>query len=404
MLLYSLYRLISSATYFYAPKKIIFELNSSLKLSNELQLLGVGKDSRVLMVIDPAIKSLDQTVKVLKSLNESGFIIDIYSDIEYEPTIECAKRAAEYVRKGDFKAIVGIGGGSTLDVAKIATVAKDNPDKDIEEFIGMDKVTKRPTPLIAIPTTAGTGSEVSRYTVFTKGVGKVGINGVHIIPDIAIVDPVLTFTMPPKVTAGTGLDALSHAIEAMISIDATLLSDALALQSVELVFKYLRRAYYKGSDVEARYFLSVAATTAGIPLNISRVLLGHSMSQTFGPMQKIHHGAGCGMVLPYVMEFYLSAVPEKLAAIAKAAGVDISGLSVWEAAKASIKATWELVKDLDVPLSLKEVGISKADLETLAERTIKEWPRPNSPIELTKERVLKVYEEMYEGKLMRVNI
>ncbi|MEM2635204.1 MAG: iron-containing alcohol dehydrogenase, partial [Nitrososphaerales archaeon] len=206
MLLYSLYRLISSATYFYAPKKIIFELNSSLKLSNELQLLGVGKDSRVLMVIDPAIKSLDQTVKVLKSLNESGFIIDIYSDIEYEPTIECAKRAAEYVRKGDFKAIVGIGGGSTLDVAKIATVAKDNPDKDIEEFIGMDKVTKRPTPLIAIPTTAGTGSEVSRYTVFTKGVGKVGINGVHIIPDIAIVDPVLTFTMPPKVTAGTGLD------------------------------------------------------------------------------------------------------------------------------------------------------------------------------------------------------
>jgi len=399
---YSPYKLMSMATYFYAPKKIVFELNGVLKLATELQVLGVSKGSKVLVVLDPSIRSLGHVVKAIKSLEEGGFGVGVYTDVEYEPSIECVRRAANYVRGGDFRAVIGIGGGSTLDIAKVTAAAKDNPGKDVEEFVGMDKIEKRVTPLIAVPTTAGTGSEVSRYAVLTKGAGKVSVGGLNVIPDIAVVDPVLTYTMPPKVTAGTGLDALSHAVEAMISTDATPLSDALALQAIELVFKYLRRAYYKGDDVEARYFMSLAATTAGIPLNIARVVLGHSMSQTFGPQYKVHHGTGCGMVLPYVMDFYLPAVPEKLAAIARAAGVDVRGLSIWEAAKAAVKATWDLVKDLDIPLSLRELGMSRAELEVFAERTVKEWPRPNSPIELTKERVLKVYEAMYEGRLTRV--
>ena len=399
---YSPYRLITAATYFYIPKRVVFEVGGALKLANELRLLGIDSGSSVLMVLDPAIKSLDHTVKTIKGLEEGGYHVDIYTDIEYEPSVDCARRAAEYIRKGDFKAVIGIGGGSTLDVAKVAAAAKDNPTKDVEEFIGMDKIPKRVTPVITLPTTAGTASEISRYTVFTKGAGKVGINGYNVIPDIAVVDPVFTYTLPPRITAGTGLDALSHAVEGMISLDATPMSDMFGLLSIELVFKYLRRAYYKGNDVEARYFMSLAATAAGVPLNVGRTVLGHSISQTFGPQYKVHHGTGCGMTLPYVMEFYLPAIPEKLAVIARAAGIDTTGLCVWGAAEEVIKATWNLVRDLGVPLSLKEIGISKAELEVLAERTIKEWPRPNSPIELTKERVLKVYEAMYEGKLLRV--
>ncbi len=402
--MYLVHRLITTPTFFYMPKRVVFEVNGALKLSNELQLLGIEKGSKVLLVLDPAIKGLEHTVKTLKSLEEGGYSVDVYTDVEYEPSIDCLRRAASYIRKDSFKAVIGIGGGSTLDIAKVSAAAKDNPDKDVEEFIGMDKIPKRLTPVITLPTTAGTASEVSRYTVFTKGVGKVGINGYNVIPDIAVVDPVFTYTLPAKVTAGTGLDALSHAVEGMISLDATPMSDALGLVSVELVFKYLRRAYYKGSDAEARYFMSLAATSAGAPLNIGRTVLGHSISQTFGPQFKVHHGTACGMALPYVMEFYLPAVPEKLAAIAKAAGVDTAKLGVREAAEEAVKVTWKLVEDLDVPLSLRDVGISKSELETLAERSVKEWPRPNSPIELTKERVLKVVEAMYEGRLMKIKL
>lgn len=400
--MYSIHKLTSTPTYFFMPKRIVFEVNGALKLGNELQLLGVEKGSKVFLVLDPAIKGLEHPIKTVKSLEESGYVVDVYTDVEYEPTIECLKRAVSYVRNDDFKAVIGIGGGSTLDIAKVSAAAKDNPNRNVEEFIGMDKIPKRVTPIIALPTTAGTASEVSRFTVFTRGVGKVGINGYNVLPDIAVVDPVFTYTLPPKVTAGTGLDALSHAVEGMISLDATPMSDALGFIAVELVFKYLRRAYYRGSDVEARYFMSLAATSAGAPLNIGRAILGHSISQTFGPQFKVHHGTACGMVLPYIMEFYLPAVPEKLAAIAKAAGVDTSGMKIKDAAEEAVKATWKLVEDLDVPLSLRDVGISKSDLETLAERSVKEWPRPNSPIELTKERVLKVVEAMYEGRLMKI--
>ncbi|MEM0453567.1 MAG: iron-containing alcohol dehydrogenase [Sulfolobales archaeon] len=402
--MYSVYRLISTPTFFFMPKRIVFEVNGALKLSNELQLLGVGKGSKIFLVLDPAIKGLEHPIKTVKSLEENGYVVDVYTDVEYEPSIDCLKRAVSYVRKDDFKAVIGIGGGSTLDIAKVSAAAKDNPGRDVEEFIGMDKIPKRLTPVIALPTTAGTASEVSRFTVFTRGVGKVGINGYSVLPDIAVVDPVFTYTLPPKVTAGTGLDALSHAVEGMISLDATPMSDALGLVTVELVFKYLRRAYYRGSDVEARYFMSLAATSAGAPLNIGRAVLGHSISQTFGPQYKVHHGTACGMVLPYIMEFYLLAVPEKLAAMAKAAGIDTSGLKVKEAAEEVIKATWKLVEDLDVPLSLRDIGISKSEVETIAERSVKEWPRPNSPIELTKERVTKVVEAMYEGRLMKIKV
>lgn len=404
MSLYSPYKLLTSASYFYMPKKIVFEVNSALKLSNELKLLGVEKGSEIFLVLDPALKNLEHTVKTIKGLEEGGYVVDIYTDVEYEPSIECLKRAVDYVRKGKHKVVIGIGGGSTLDIAKVSAAGKDNPDKDVEEFIGMDKIPKRVTPVVTLPTTAGTAAEVSRYTVFTKGISKVGINGYNVMADIAVVDPVFTYTLPPKVTAGTGLDALSHAVEGIISLDATPMSDALGFLAVELVFKYLRRAYYRGNDVEARYFMSLAATSAGAPLNIARVVLGHSISQTFGPQYKIHHGTACGITLPYIMEFYLPAIPEKLAAIARVAGVDMAKLSIQEAAEEAVRITWKLVEDLNVPLSLRDIGISKAELETLAKRTIKEWPRPNSPIELTEERVLKVYEAMYEGKLMRVKI
>jgi len=387
----------------YSPKKILFGSGTALSLPKEVKAFGVSEGSKILVVLDPNVeKKVEYVNKILTELRNE-YEIDVYTDVEPEPTVDCARRAAQHAVESSPSLIIAIGGGSTIDLAKVTRAAKDNPDKDVEEFVGVDKIPKVQTPLIALPTTSGTGSEVTRYAVITKGNVKMSPVGVNVIPDMAVVDPKLTITMPPKITAGTGLDALSHAVEGMLSTDATPYSDMIGLYSIELIFKYLRRAFYKGTDLEARHFMAMAATLAGLgPLNVGRVILGHSIAQTFGARYHIHHGVSCGMTLPYIMEFYLPVAYKKLAKMAEAAGVRASGMNEIEAAKAMIKATWELVQDLEIPLSLKEIGVSREELKDMAEATIRDWPRPNSPIELTVDRVLKVYEAMYEGRLRKV--
>lgn len=388
----------------YSPKKVLFGPDTALSLPKEIKAFGVNEGSKILVILDPNVEKLKYVNNILAGLRD-GYEIDTYTDVEPEPTVECARRAAQYAIEVSPSSIIAIGGGSTIDLAKVTRAAKDNPDKDVEEFVGIDKIPKVQTPLIALPTTSGTGSEVTRYAVITKGNVKMSPVGVSVIPDMAVIDPKLTITMPPKITAGTGLDALSHAVEGMLSTDATPYSDMLGFYSIELIFKYLRRAFYKGTDLEARNFMAMAATLAGLgPLNIGRVVLGHSIAQTFGAKYHIHHGISCGMTLPYVMEFYLPVAYEKLAKMAEVAGVKSSNMNEIEAAKAMIKATWELAQDLEIPLSLKEVGVSKDELKDMAEATVRDWPRPNSPIELTVGRVLQVYEAMYEGRLKKVKI
>jgi alcohol dehydrogenase class IV len=384
---------------FHAPREILLEIGILAKIPEVLRNLGIAVGDNVLVVIDPVVMNQEYFKSAERSMREAGYEIELYTDIEYEPSVDCARRLATHARKTSPKAVVGIGGGSTLDLAKVAAISVDNPSKDVEEFIGFDKVPRRITPLILSPSTSGTGSEATRHIVLTKGSAKTGIASRCLLPDVALIDPVLTYTMPPRLTAGAGLDALSHAVEAMISADSNPITDLLALQAIHLVFGYLRRAYLNGRDVEARYFMSLAATAAGMSFSSAKVLLGHNISQTFGPRYKVHHGIACGMALPYIMEFYLPATPEKFAAMADAIGVGAGARGIYEKAEGAIMEVWRLLEGLEIPLSLKEIGVSKSDLDELAERSVKDWPRPNSPVELTKDRVLKVYESMYDGRL-----
>ena len=400
--IYSTYDLFKRSVMLTAPREIIFEINSVYRMHEYLRGLGVDQGYNIAIIMDPVIKSHENIRRMIKNLEENKYSVEISTDIEYEPTISTAERLVEFVRRIKPRAVIGIGGGSTLDLAKVTTVGLDNIDKSVRDFIGVEKIPKRITPLILTPTTAGTGSEVSRFAILSEN-GKKAISSRFIIPDIALVDPVLTYTMPPRTTAGSGLDALSHAVEAMISLRASPFSDLLSLQSIEWIFRYLLRAYYNGKDEEARYFMSLAATTAGIPLTVSGMVLGHSIAQTFGPRYKIHHGVSCGMTLPYILEFYLPVMIDKYNIIADVIGIK-KDLDKYSRATEVIRSVWRLVEALDIPLSLKEIGVSKAELEKLAEATLIEWPRPNSPIELTKERVLKVYQLMYEGTLGKVKI
>lgn len=283
-----------------------------------------------------------------------------------------------------------------MDSAKIASISATN-DGSIEDYIGVNKVGKKGLPIICIPTTSGTGSEVTRFAVIKYERTKKAISSELIIPDVAIVDPTLTVSLPAKITAYTGLDALSHAVEAMISTWATPFTDTLALGAIRTIFRYLKRAYDNGGDLEARYHMSMAATLAGLSFNDPKVLLAHSIGQTIGPIYNLPHGLSVAFALPYILDFYLTSSADKIALISEAAGIYDNKRTDRENAQEMIRWLLKFYRDLDIPLSLKEFGASLNDLDKLAEHTVNFQPRSNSPITLTKENMLELYKKMWKG-------
>jgi len=337
--------------------------------------------------------------EVLRSLESDGMEIHVYEKAEPEPRIEVAEDLAQYTRAGKFDSVVGIGGGSAMDLAKIASVSVTNPGM-VKDFLGVNLVRAKGAALICMPTTSGTGSEVTTFSVLTVGDKKMDVVSPHILPDVALVDPVLTATMPPELTAGTGMDALSQAVETVTSLAATPLTDALALKAIQLVRNSLRVAYAKGNSLKARSEMALAATLSGLAFGSGKLTLGHSLAQTFGPLRRIPHGVSCGIALPYIMEFYLPTIPEKLSMIAEAMGIETRGISVREAGIEAIRFVKKLAEDIGIPLSLREVGFDRDQLPLLTETCVKEWPRPNSPRELTRQSVLEVLEKMWEGRIL----
>ena len=384
---------IKQISLFTGPRKIFFGLNSLGVLSKELMALNAKK---LLIVTDPNMVKLGYVDKIVGQLKDVK--VEVFSDIEQEPSLSGLEELASRVREQNYDVILGLGGGSAIDSAKIASFLATNSGP-ISDYIGEDKVQRKGLPLICVPTTSGTGSEVTRFAVIKYERTKKAIVSDLIIPDIAIVDPVLTVSMPPKLTAYTGLDALTHAVEAMISSWATPFTDTLALGAIRWVFQYLKRAYVNGDDLEARYYMSIAAVMAGLSFNDPRVILGHSIGQTIGPIYNIPHGLSVALALPYMLDFYLATSAKKIAMMGEVVGVYDPEKTEEENAKALIGKLFKFYKELDTPLSLKEFGIPFNALEKLAEDTITFQPRRNSPMEFTKENVLKVYEKMWRGEV-----
>jgi len=390
------YPSMSQTTTFVSPRKIVFGVGSRGNLREEIQSLG---GSRPLIVTYPKTVTVASIAEVLRSLESDGMEIHVYAKAEPEPRIEVAEDLAQYTRAGKFDSVVGIGGGSAMDLAKIASMSVTNPGQ-VRDYLGVDLLHRRGAPLICMPTTSGTGSEVTMFSVLTVRGEKMDVVSPYILPDVALVDPVLTVTMPPELTAGTGMDALSQAVETVTSLAATPLTDALALKAIQLVRNSLRAAYAKGDSLRARSEMALAATLSGLAFGSGKLTLGHSLAQTFGPLRKIPHGVSCGIALPYVMEFYLPTIPEKLSMIAEVMGIETRGISAKEAGTEAIRFVKELAEDIGIPLSLREVGFDRDQLPLLAETCVKEWPRPNSPRELTRQSVLEVLEKMWEGRIL----
>lgn len=353
----------------------------------------------MLIVTDPVVEKAGM-VNAVKTELRSDFDTVTYNRVEPEPRLELAEDLASSAREIRPNVILGIGGGSVLDLAKIASVMVTN-DGSVSDYcqgiLNIETFRSKGQPTILIPTTAGTGSEVSNTSMLVAGGRKIFLRSRLLFPEIAIVDPQMTITMPQKVTAATGLDALSHAIEGLMSTNSSSLTDALALASVELISQNLAKAYQDGSDINARTAMSLAAVMAGLVLNAGMVV-GHSIAYTIATRYNLSHGVSCAIPLPYVMAYNLSACIDKLRKIATAFGRNVEGLTAEIAAEKSVEAVKQLVQEVGVPTDLRSIGVQKAILPNLAAECLEKYPRPNNPVLMSPQDAVALYNRIWEGR------
>ncbi|MFC1532609.1 iron-containing alcohol dehydrogenase [Thermodesulfobacteriota bacterium] len=337
--------------------------NASLRAGLRLKDLGCNK---AFIIYDKGIKAARLPDKIVENIEKLGIKTIHYDGVLPDPPDYMVEEAAEIGRKEAVDAIVAIGGGSTLDTAKAVRILLVNPPP-IRKYYGNDKAPELGPPLILIPTTAGTGSEVTSVAVLTNTHSnkKTAPFGKNCIATLAIVDPVLTLGMPPAITAATGMDAFSHAAEAITSSKETPVSDLLAKEAIALIVKSLPNAVENGSDIQARYDMIYASMLAGYAFNDAMVHLGHSIAHTLGSLFHVHHGTACGIALPEVISHVAPVIPEKVKLVGIAMGVKMYkrdspktiGLKVRDAIRA-------FNKTIGLP-SLKEY-ITESDIDRIA--------------------------------------
>ena len=381
---------------FIIPPVLITGSGSSEKVGEESKKLGVKK---ALIVTDEVLSKLGILEGVKKALSEIKIEFAIYDKISTEPTVDYVREGLKAYKENGCDFLVALGGGSALDTAKAISIMITNPGS-IEEYKGLGKVTKEGVPLMAIPTTGGTGSEVTQFTIITdtKTSVKMLIGSPFIMPRVAIVDPLLTLSCPRSLSAAVGIDALTHAIEAYVSLKSQPMSDIFCLSAIELISGNLRQAWANGNNVEAREKTMLGALQAGIAFSNASVALVHGMSRPIGAYFHVPHGASNAALLGVVTEFSLIGNPVRYAHIAKAMGENISGLTDLEAAQLAAKSIKTLIKDIKIP-SLKELGVEKEKLDQLApkmaEDAIASGSPGNNPRQATKEEIVELYKIAY---------
>jgi len=379
---------------FYSPNKVLFGPNTTRNTGAEALQLG-GK--RAMIITDPGVVQAKLIGPIRASLEASRIPFAIYDEVKPEPPVRCVEEAAEKLRSEKCDILIGVGGGSSMDVTKAVSLKATN-EMSVLEMCGMDLVKKRGVPKILIPTTSGTGSEITRVSVLIneKENVKTVINSLYTLADVAIVDPLLTLTVPPKVTADTGMDALVHAIETYVALSATPFSDILAERAIGWIARYLPVAYAKGSNLEARYYLSLASTVAGMAFASGGLGAVHALAYPVGTEFRLSHGRSNAIMLPHVMRYNLSGNPDKYAEIAGCMEEELGGLSMMEAAEASVEAVEELLARVGISYRLRDYGIPKEAIPKLV-RGAMIFARlfvPN-PRDLKEEDVRKVFEDAY---------
>ena len=390
------------------PRRMVFGPNCVENVGSEAKRLGAGE---ILLVTDKGVVKAGLAERVLEILGRDQLKVTVYDNIAAEPTVESVNAAVDFARADAYKLVIGLGGGSALDSAKMCANMITNPGDPMDYVNPAEDRFKKPSvPKILIPTTAGTGSEVTNYAVVIEKqtMYKTWAASSNCFAECAVIDPTMTLTCPPRVTAGSGMDVAGHSMEGLISRESNPLSDALAMEAVKLVFRNLRKAYHNGDDLEARAGMSMAATFGGMVIAYPWIggpaILGHCIAEALGPKFGIPHGVAVALALPFILEYNLPACTEKIASFAACLGLDTSGLSVREAASKVPRAVFQLMEDVELPTGLKQVNVPKAFLTPFTEYLVKErqymysLPKYN-PTMLTIENIAQLLERMYEGAL-----
>jgi len=378
------------------PTKILFGVNAVNQLSDTIAELN---GHRVFLVADPGLKQSGIIKKVADILDLAKIPHTVYDKVTPEPGLKLADQAVKLAKKNKSDCVVGLGGGSALDIAKAVSILLTNSGK-AEDYLGLGKIKLQGVPKIMIPTTAGTGAEVTFTAVFIneKTNSKGGMNGDPLYPDAAILDPALTLNLPPHVTAATGIDAFTHALEAFVSTQAHVISDMYALEAISLISNNLGVAYANGSNLEARSAMLMGSLLGGKALATAGVGLVHAMAYPLGGMFNTAHGLANAVLLPYVVEYNIIGNTEKFATVAQIMGYETEGLPLREAAQLAVEAIHQLNADVGIPSSLADLNIPADRIAEMARIALTVTrPVENNPRKPTEEDVISVYEAAFNG-------
>ena len=377
---------------FELPTVVKHGIGSIKHIGEEIKNLGVTK---VLLVTDPGIYKAGVTKPIENLLKQAGIEISLFNKVEPNPPVRLIAEGTKQYKEDNCDGLVAVGGGSSMDTAKAIGVeaAHSAPVLEYEAAEGKKPLENRIPPLTTVPTTAGTGSEVTQWAVITDEEREFKFNtgGPLIAAHLTIIDPELHVSMPPHVTAMTGIDALAHAIECYTMHYAQPITDAVALLAMEYVGKYIRRAYSDGGDIEARYGMAQAAMLAGLAYGSESAGAAHAMSQTLGGIIPVAHGQCVATMMGPVMEYNWKGHPAKFARIAQALGVNTFNMTTDEAAKAAVNEVYKLAEDLDIP-NLEEQGVSPDMIDRLSKEAMKDPQTVGNPRDLT----VKDYQWIYK--------
>ncbi len=378
----------------HTPRRIRFGPGVSGELSQVLKELGTQKP---LVLAGPTVGKSKQAKELIEKLVYEGFSPALYADVVPEPPLEKVREAAAIIRNGGFDVLVGLGGGSSMDFTKGVALAA-GLEEPLEKMFGMDNVPARGLPTVMIPTTSGSGSEVSPVAIFTLAAGDVkkGIASPHLVPDFALVDPELTHDLPSRITAHTGMDALVHAVESFLSAKGNPLSQDLALAAAGRIFRHLPGAVADGSDAEARYELSLGSLTAGMAFSMSGTAAVHALAYPVGARYHVPHGLANAVLFGAVMAFNARGCPDPFPRLGDALGLETKDLPSQEAAEKVSRAILDLADRIGMKTRLRDLGIPLEALPDMAEAAMGETRLlDNNPVPVTAVDAESIYRESW---------
>jgi alcohol dehydrogenase class IV len=355
---------------FYNPSTVVFGENTFTRVPEFLKRFI---EERILIVTDNTLVKLGLVSRLEKVLDASGFDYVIYDQVTPEPTVAVANAVGQFARGNNIRALIAFGGGSVIDVAKTTAVLITNKGS-IEDYLGVDLVTNPPAFMIAMPTTSGTGSEVTRASVLCipEENRKTGVQSPMMIPPVAIVDPTLTYDIPQRMTAMTAIDAFSHAVESYVSQKASYLSDNYATESIKMIHRSIREVYANGRNYEARNNIALASHLAGVALANAGGGLVHCVAHAIGARYNISHGEAIAIAMATVSKFNMIGNPAKYANLARLLGMNTAGMDKVDAAHLGVEAIRRIVEDINLNLKAGDFGAKTDDIDELADVIIKD--------------------------------